>query len=88
MVRLTMYTQMCSGLAEVASFGGRNYFVNDYSRQVWVKGTTDLKFDVRFHFVCEFFEEGDTLLQKIEIAEVPWHKFKFCLDLFGICHLD
>ncbi|GMY35240.1 transposable element gene [Fagus crenata] len=28
------------GLAKVASFGGRHYFVNDYSRQVWVKGTT------------------------------------------------
>ncbi|GMY16411.1 beta-adaptin-like protein A [Fagus crenata] len=78
------------GLTKVASFGGRNYFVNDYSRQVWVKGTTDLDlmFDVLFRFVCEFFEEGDTLLQKIGTAEVPWHKFRHCLDLFGICNLD
>ena len=39
------------GPAKVASFGGRQYFINDYSHQVWVKGTADLKFDVRFRFV-------------------------------------
>lgn len=78
------------GLTKVAFFGGRNYFVNDYFRQVWVKGTTDLDlmFDVLFRFVCKFFEEGDTLLQKIGTAKVPWHKFRHCLDLFGICNLD
>ena len=76
------------GPAKVASFGGRQYFINDYSHQVWVKGTADLKFDVRFRFVCEFFKERYTFLQKIGTAKVPSHKFKFCLDLFGICNLD
>ena len=53
-----------------------------------MKGIADLKFDVHFRFVCEFFKEGDTFLQKIGTAKVPWHKFRHCLDLFGIYNLD
>ena len=52
--------------------------------------------DVRFHFVHEIIDEGDTLLKKIRTADnladmmtklVPLHKFKHCLDLIGICSL-
>uniref|UniRef100_A0A2N9I8X0 Integrase catalytic domain-containing protein n=1 Tax=Fagus sylvatica TaxID=28930 RepID=A0A2N9I8X0_FAGSY len=52
--------------------------------------------DIRFHFICDIVDEGDILLQKIGTIDnptnmmtkpIPLHKFKYCLDLLGVCSM-
>jgi hypothetical protein len=52
--------------------------------------------DIRFHFIRDIVDEGDILLQKIGTIDnptnmmtkpIPLHKFKYCLDLLGVCSM-